>query len=154
MTAVVVLLLGFFIGAYVMKDGNEKLYDYKKASEASALMCDDPSLTVQADMEDADINTIVRRFHITGEMPVSVRLPEYQDYEDVFDFQSAQNAILEAERTFMSIPADVRAKFDNDPQLFLEFAQNPENYDGLVELGLAKERIKEDYVPPVVVKSE
>ncbi|WNK12497.1 MAG: internal scaffolding protein [Microvirus sp.] len=152
--SVLVFLLGMFIGIHIMRDGNEALYDFKKRSDESGLICKDPSLTVQADLEDSDINVIIARFNITKEMPTSVRLPEFADYEDVFDFQTAQNALIDAENQFMAMPAKVRKVFDNDPQAFFEYAINPENYDGLVELGLAKERIKEDTPAPVVTPKE
>jgi len=121
-----------------MSDGNEKLYDFKARSDETATECKDPSLTVQSDAVDADINTIVKRYGITGQMPQALRLPEYSDYEDVFDFHSAQLAILEGEKQFMSLPADIRAKFENDAGQFFSYAANPDNIDGLRELGLAK----------------
>ena len=120
-----------------MSDGNELIYDFKSRSDASGLVCKEPSLTVQADAEDADINTIVRRFGITGSMPQGVRVPEYVDYDQVFDYHSAQLAILEADANFMAMPAEVRAKFDNDPGKFLLVASDPGNIDFLRELGLA-----------------
>ena len=130
-----------------MSDGNEKLYKFKQRSDDTATFCKDPSLTVQADAIDADINVIVKRFGITGMMPQAVRLPEYSDYEDVFDFHSAQLAILEGERQFMALPADVRAKFDNDAGKFFDIAANPDNIDYLRELGLAKPILSEETTP-------
>lgn len=112
-------------------------YDEKQASREAALSCEDESLTVQSDMEDADINTIVRRFGLTGEMPGSVRLPSYEDYDQVFDFRTAQQALIDARDSFMGLPAHVRSRFDNDPQAFLEFVVDPANVDEAVALGLA-----------------
>jgi len=120
-----------------MSDGNEKLYNFKKRSDEAGLLCKDPSKTVQADMVDADINVIVARYGITGTMPQGLHVPEYADYEDVFDYQSARNAIIEAENAFMAMPANVRSRFDNDPGAFFDYATDPANFDGLVELGLA-----------------
>jgi hypothetical protein len=39
---------------------------------------------------------------------------------------------------FMSLPAKIRSRFQNDPGAFLDFVQNPENRDEMIELGLAK----------------
>ena len=50
------------------------------------------------------------------------------------------NQVAEAFEMFQSIPARIRALFDNSPQKFLEFAQNPKNADKMVELGLAQKR--------------
>lgn len=134
-----------------MSDGNEKLYDFKARSDEAGLLCEDPSLTVQSDSIDADINTIVYRYGITGRMPDNIRLPSYQDYDEVFDFSTAQRRVLDAEDEFMRIPADVRARFSNDPAQFFNYATNPANYDGLVELGLAKARSPDPALAPVPV---
>lgn len=120
-----------------MSDGNEKLYDFRKRSDAAATVFRDPSLTNQSEKDDADINVIVRRFGITGEMPKGLRVPTYGDYSQVHDFRSALEAVERAEAEFMSMPADVRAQFDNDPGVFLDFASDPSNLDALGELGLA-----------------
>lgn len=109
----------------------------KAASDETGLLCEDPSLTVQSDAEDADINTIVRRFGITGSLPQGIRIPDYADYEGIFDFQSAQNAIIAAKEAFYALPADVRAEFANDPQQLLQFAADPANRERLVQMGLA-----------------
>ena len=120
-----------------MSDGNEKIYDLKGRSDAAGLVCLDPSLTVQADAVDADINTLVRRFGLTGSMPENVKVPAYSDYDDIFDFHAAQLVIASANEEFMRMPAEVRAQFGNDPGVFFDVASNPENIDFLRDLGLA-----------------
>ena len=120
-----------------------------QVSEATGLRCDDPSLTQQSQAEDADINVLVRRFGLTGQMPESVRLPVYMDFDEVFDFATAQRAVLAARQQFMQIPADVRSRFDNDPQKFLEFCTNVENLPEMRKLGLAKP--EPEAVPPAPV---
>lgn len=114
-------------------------YDMNAASEASALYTepDAPSRTVQSAKDDADINVIVKRFGLTGAMPQNLRLPQYGDYTGINDFHSAMNVVRQAQETFMELPADVRARFGNDPQAFLEFASDPENFKELVKMGLA-----------------
>lgn len=133
-----------------MRDGNEKLYDYVARSDESGLVCPEPTLTVQADKDDADINTIVARFNLTGRMPENLTPPTYQDYDGVFDYQSAMNAVVAAEERFMSMPWDVRARFNNDPQQFLQFAIDPANVDAMVELGLAVVKPVDNPPAPVV----
>lgn len=118
-------------------DGNDKHYDFAVRSAEAGLVCDDPSLTVQSQMEDSDINVIVARFNLTGRMPDNMRVPDYVDYDGVFDFHSAQMAILRGQNEFMMMPADVRKEFDNDPQKFLEFCSLEENIPRMRELGLA-----------------
>ena len=70
-------------------------------------------------------------------MPTPTNMPQYMDYEGVFDFQSAMNAVRAAEDNFMRMDAKIRARFNNSPQEFLEFFANPENTEEAIRLGLA-----------------
>jgi phage internal scaffolding protein len=115
--------------------------DFSAMSDETGLRCLDPSLTQQQFKDESDINVIVDRFMKTGVMPDSVSMPQYVDYEGVFDFQSAMNTIRAADENFMRMDAKVRSRFHNSPQEFLEFFANPDNVDEAVRLGLA--------VPPV-----
>lgn len=115
-------------------------YDRDKESELSGLSCGDPSRAQQQFAEECDINTIVRRFGLTGQMPVGLRVPSYSDFEGVFDFHSAMNAVNTARESFYSMPAHVRARFHNDPQDFLEFCHDEANRDEAVKLGLVVEK--------------
>jgi len=107
------------------------------ASDKSGLKCDDPSLTQQQFKEDSDINTIVDRFMKSGVLPNPVNMPQYVDYEGIFDFQSAMNVVRQADESFMRLDAKIRARFNNSPQEFLEFFGNPDNVDEAIRLGLA-----------------
>jgi len=112
-------------------------YDTNKASTESGLECLDKSLTKQSFAEEVDINTIVRRFNLSGELPSDIRAPEYADFEDVYDYHSALNAIAKAHESFDAMPADVRYRFNNDPGDFVDFCNDPKNVDEMVKLGLA-----------------
>jgi len=112
-------------------------YDRDLASTESGLRCDDPSLTQQQFKDEADINTIVDRFMKSGVMPTPVNMPQFIDYEGVFDFQTAMNAVRAADENFMRMDAKIRARFNNSPQEFLEFFANPENTSEAIRLGLA-----------------
>lgn len=111
-------------------------YDPDQVSAETGLECLDLTRTKQADAEEADINTIVRKFGITGKLPEGVRAPTYADFDDVFDFHTAQNAIIAAKDSFMRMPAAIRARFDNDPGAFVDFCSDPENVDELGKMGL------------------
>jgi phage internal scaffolding protein len=115
-------------------------YDWVEASDAAAAAAGDAqysgSLTVQSMAEDADINVLMKRFGITGQMPQSVRMPEYGDFTEVKDYFSAMQAVKKAQDQFMILPPDVRARFSNDPQRLLEFVSTPGNEAELRSLGL------------------
>ena len=112
-------------------------YDRDLASEESGLKCEDDSLTQQQFKDEADINTIVDRFLKSGVLPNAVNMPQYVDYEGVFDFQTAMNAVRQADENFMRMDAKVRARFNNSPQEFLQFFADPANTEEAIRLGLA-----------------
>lgn len=114
-------------------------YDTTAAGEECCIKNYGPSRTQQSQAEDADINTIVKRFGLTGQLPENYRQPVYADFEEIHDFKSAQDAIAAAHSSFMQIPPQIRGRFDNDPQKFMEFCEIPENLPELRRLGLAKE---------------
>lgn len=111
-------------------------YDRDAASRSAAVGDCGESLAKQSFKEECDINTIVRRFGLTGQLPVGVRMPEYGDFTSVSDFQSALQAVADAESAFMSMPAAVRERFGNDAGAFVEFCSDEANRDEAVRLGL------------------
>lgn len=127
-------------------------YDMGVESIESGLECLDPSRTVQDGKEEADINTIVRRFGLTGKLPDSVRLPSYGDFEGVVDYQGALNAVIAAEDGFMRLPAHIRSRFHNDPAALLDFVGNEANRAEAEKLGILvppPEIVEVPTVPPV-----
>lgn len=98
---------------------------------------EEPSMTRQEFSADANINTIMERFKKTGMLPVNVQQPRYMDLTSTPNLQTAMNTMIEAEKSFMTLPAKVRKEFDNNPVKFVEFATNPENLPKLREWGLA-----------------
>lgn len=112
-------------------------YDTELASETTGLECLDPSMTQQQFKEECDINTIVERFGITGQLPSNVRMPLYGDFTDAIDdYQTALHVIKQAEESFLAMPAKVRERFGHEPQAFLEFVNDPRNRDEAEKLGL------------------
>lgn len=113
-------------------------YDMNKAGDESALHCKDPSRAKQEFAEEADINTIVKRFNLTGQLPENVRMPTYGDFEGIFDFHSAMNAIAQANEAFDAMPAAVRARFHNNPAEFVDFCSDEKNREEATRLGLVR----------------
>lgn len=111
-------------------------YDVDEASNASGLKCEDKSRTQQHFKEECDINTIVERFGLTGEVPSGVAVPMQGDFTEVYDFQSAMDVVIGARQAFEQMPANVRKRFGNDPALFMEFVHDPENVEEAKKLGL------------------
>ena len=123
-------------------------YDTDAASNESGLHCEDASLTQQHFKDECDINNILRQFNITGILPESSISPRYGDFTGVVDYHSALNQVIAAEDEFMSLPATLRARFENDPAQLIEFLNNPENLNEAVSLGLVEK--KPEVMPQVV----
>lgn len=132
-------------------------YDAEALSLDTGLECNDPSLAQQHMRDETDINEIVRRFGLTGELPEAVRRPTYGDFTGVFDYQSALNAVRAADEAFAEMPADVRARFGNDAAAFVEFCSDPSNAEEFKKLGLTnggEDAIRPDQQSESAVGSE
>lgn len=112
-------------------------YDGDDVSRETSLSCLDESLAVQSERDEVDINTIVRRFGLTGELPSDVAMPKSGDFTGLPDFHTAMNMVRAAQEEFMRVPAELRARFQNDPQQMIQFCEDPANLDELRKLGLA-----------------
>lgn len=133
----------------IVRSGNYRTAD--EVSRGTYLDCSvEESRTKQSFAKDADINVLVRRFGVTGLaakhpiQPATVQL-----FEDVFDFQSAMNAIVDAQRAFDALDSRVRLRFGNDPHEFVQFCSDPRNSEEMVRWGLAIPRKVEDNPPQV-----
>lgn len=120
-------------------------YDVNKASDEAGLKCMDKSRTQKHHKDECDINTIVERFGLTGELPDNIRMPRYGDFTEVTNYHEALNAVAKARENFDLLPAKIRAQFHNDPGEFVDFASDPANGKALVDMGLA---IKRPEPPP------
>lgn len=111
-------------------------YDRQVVSDETGLECRDPSRAQQNMKDECDINTIVKRFNLTGELPSNFEMPQYADFTEVVDYHSALNAVIKADEAFMELPAQMRARFDHDPAKLMEFLSKEENRSEAISLGL------------------
>lgn len=117
-------------------------YDTNAASNESGVHCEDASLAQQHYAEECDINTILRKFNVTGILPESPLSPRYGDFTGIYDYQSALNAVIAAEDGFMTLPAETRAKFGNDPEQLINFLADEGNRAEAEKLGLVDPKIE------------
>lgn len=127
-------------------------YDTSLVSRAVSVVTGSETKTVQSGKDDADINVIMKRFGVTRVMPLSGPLPRYEEYDEVFDFQSAMNTVNAAKRAFMELPAAFRKRLGDDPQEFLKFVQDEGNRAELEKLGLIIKKPEIKDPPPMKVE--
>lgn len=103
---------------------------------------DEPTLTVQDQRDECDINHIIARFEKTGVLPVrsGYENAQYLDVTELPDYQTARQTVIQAEQAFMQLDAHLRAQFNNNPAEFIDFMQNPDNVQKAIDLGLATPR--------------
>ena len=113
-------------------------YDVDEVSNDTGLSCPEPTLAQQHCKDECDINTIVARFGVTGQLPPhDGPMPTYGDFTGISDYRQALDAVMAADEVFMSLPANVRERFDNDPAKLVDFCSDESNFDEAVSLGLA-----------------
>jgi phage internal scaffolding protein len=111
-------------------------YDHDAASNASGLVCEEPTRAQQHHRDECDINVILERFGKTGQVPVNAISGTYGDFSGVHDYHTALNAILASESEFAALPAQIRNRFANDPANLVQFLDNPDNRAEAEKLGL------------------
>lgn len=113
-------------------------YNYNRdlASDDAGLSCPEETKAQQHFKDECDINEIVRRFGVTGQLPVTLAQPLQDEFVEVTDYQSALNALIAADDAFMALPAVVRKRFDNDPAAYVDFMSDPKNKDEAIKLGI------------------
>lgn len=118
-------------------------YDTDAASNESGLACEEPSLAQQHYKDECDINTILERFNITGMLPQSSLSPRYGDFTGVGDYHTALNRVIAVQDEFEALPAQIRARFNNDPAQLIEFLEDENNRPQAEELGLVEKAAAE-----------
>ena len=120
------------------------LYNFDRDSSSldSGLFCEDESRAIQSAKDECDINTIVRRFGLTGELPNDLKMPQSGDFTDVPDFHTAMNLVRSAQEEFLRVPAEIRARFANDPQRLMAFIEDDSNLEEARKLGFLADPVK------------
>lgn len=95
------------------------------------------SRTKQANRAETDINLMVARYKKTGVFShINPRIPKYGDFSEAVQLEDAFNRVQQANREFMSLPAQVRALAQNDPVIFLEMLADEGGVAALKAAGL------------------
>ena len=97
------------------------------------------SLTQQHFANEADVKTIIKKHDRTGIISHVARgVAQYGDYSEVNEYREALDMVNNENNSFMELPSEIRAMFENDAGSFFEFATNPANDEKMAELGLKK----------------
>jgi len=124
----------------------QKIIELADGRKKVVTVNDEPSMTQQQFKEMSDINRIMKKYH-KGEMVnyLNRRPGVYGDFSKMPSYSDALQIVIDAQESFMTLPSDVRKRFDNDPAKVIEFISDSKNYDEAINLGL---------VPKKVIKEE
>jgi len=111
--------------------------------------CSKHDRTHQSFKDECDINQVMERHRKTGIIRQTTQRPMYGDFSNVGDYQEALNIKLVADQMFAELPSKVRNRFENNPQLFLTFCEDPANEAEAIELGIAAKPAPEEPAPAV-----
>ncbi len=97
-----------------------------------------PQKTKLSEQDSTDINLIMDSWLGQGGPVGHVNRAQahYGDFSSGIDYTCAMNAVRDADRDFMELPAAVRSHVDNDPAEFLRLVYDPSRRAELEELGL------------------
>ena len=115
-------------------------YDTKQVSIATGLACPEPTLAKQEFKDDADINNIMYKYGVTGELP-QIAGAVFGDFSSTMSYHDMQNTLIASQEAFKTLPAHIRATFGNDPANVIDFLNDPANRDKAIELGLVNGQI-------------
>lgn len=113
-----------------------------------------PSKTQQHLKDSTDINLIMERYKKRPDPSIFKKSGKgvYGDFSQVTNFQEAVIQAQSATEAFQSLPAKVRAKFQNNPQELLNFINDPNNLNEAIEIGLIEKPkkiiIEPNQLPP------
>lgn len=115
--------------------------------------------TVQSGKDDADINVIVKRFGLTGQIKPNNVQPFYGDFSGVDSYHEAQNMLVAAKQAFAELPSHVRERFANDPGNLIRFVSDDKNLEEARKLGLLRPQeaapapMRVEVVPPAAARA-
>lgn len=93
------------------------------------------SLTAQEYKDESDINVIMKRY-TAGDSSVVRMGGVFADVSELGDFSSHLEVVRRATEDFAALPADIRARFGNDPAALVAFLADSSHDDEAVKLGL------------------
>lgn len=109
----------------------------------------DKNLTVQSARNETNINQIMKRIEKGQLINTNLQEGRFEDISEFGDLESATIAVQRAEKAFMGLPAEVRARFKNDPVALVNFLSDEGNRAEAEELGLIRPKDPEKGVPPI-----
>lgn len=112
----------------------------KDGSRRVKLECVGATKTRASQQKETEINNIISKYDRTGILThVTRTIPRFDDVSNITDYKSALDQVLEAQKKFSELPADLRSEFGNDPGKLIEFLSDSKNLEKAAKLGLVSQ---------------
>lgn len=129
---------------------------YDTYQEKKGIEFVEPTMTIQSEKDNCDINVIMNRYATCG-TPLPYRAdgvqPVYADVSELGDYMKNYQRCKQAEEMFNALPSALRKELDNNPANLLAFIQNDANRERCVEYGLINKPAVEASQASVVASS-
>lgn len=87
--------------------------------------------------KECDVTQIMKKADATGQLThLAAHQGTYVDLVGAPDFMEMNNKVIRAQQAFMTLPAELRAKCNNDPAQFLAMLADSKNDEELIRLGV------------------
>lgn len=129
---------------------------YDTYEEKQGIIFKEPTMTIQSEKDNCDINVIMNRYATCG-TPLPYRTdgvqPVYADVSELGDYMENFQRCKQAEELFNALPSALRKELDNNPANLLSFIQDEKNKERCYEYGLLNKPAVEAPQTPVVAPS-
>lgn len=129
---------------------------YDTYEEKQGIIFKEPTMTIQSEKDNCDINVIMNRYATCG-TPLPYRTdgvqPVYADVSELGDYMENFQRCKQAEEMFNALPSALRKELDNNPANLLPFIQDEKNKERCYEYGLLNKPVVEAPQAPVVAPS-
>lgn len=106
-----------------------------------------PSMTQQQFKNECDINHIIKRYNKDPQLWATlinnakdINSPSFADFTDVGDFRHAMDKVSQIGEFFASIPSEVRARYNQNPELLFAAMHDPSQWQYLAEKGVLNKK--------------
>lgn len=112
---------------------------------------DSPTMTQQHYKDECDLNQILARHRVEGELNAmqlrqllaqsamgadSARVPRFEDVSDLPDLSYIKKSFIAASRAFAHLPIQARVAFGNNPEVFYSAMTDKSQHGKVRDLGL------------------
>ncbi len=96
------------------------------------------AMTKQIFKNECNINSIMAKFQKTGMIEHYAKHGASYGEVPSCSLHEAMNLVADSENTFNELPSSIRKRFNNNPEEFLQFFEDPKNQEEAIQLGLAE----------------